>query len=188
MVTKTPYLFKDAATAVEIRRVEDVVNWTRTPATLGNHLSNGSYERIRHIDFLADKVAECAERALFLVITIPPQHGKSELVSHYTPVWFLKKFPWKKVGLASYEMGFASEWGGKAKDTITDHGDELNIQLSQDTKAKGRWRLRGYGGGMTVAGIGGPFTGRGFDLIVIDDPIKNESVHLLHSGHKPSHL
>jgi len=175
MITRSPYLFKDAATAVEIRRVEDVTNWTRTPATLGNHLSNGSYERISHIDFLADVIAQCAERSLFLVITVPPQHGKSELVSHYTPVWFLKKFPWKKVGLASYEMGFASEWGGKAKDTITDHGDELNIQLTQDTKAKGRWRLRGYGGGMTVAGIGGPFTGRGFDLIVIDDPIKNDA-------------
>jgi len=175
MITKTPYLFKDAATAVEIRRAEDVADWTRTPATLGNHLTNGSYERIRHIDFLADIIAQCAERAVFLVINVPPQHGKSELVSHYTPVWFLKKFPWKKVGLASYEMGFASEWGGKAKDTITEHTDELNIQLRQDTKAKGRWNLRGYGGGMTVAGIGGPFTGRGFDLIVIDDPIKNDA-------------
>jgi len=175
MITKTPYLFKDAATAVEIRQAEDVTNWTRTPATLGNHLTNGSYERIRHIDFLADVIAQCAERSLFLVITVPPQHGKSELVSHYTPVWFLKKFPWKKVGLASYEMGFASEWGGKAKDTINDNAEELNIQLTQDTKAKGRWRLRGYGGGMTVAGIGGPFTGRGFDLIVIDDPIKNDA-------------
>ena len=175
MITKTPYLFKDAATAVEIRQAEDVTNWTRTPATLGNHLTNGSYERIRHIDFLADVIAQCAERAVFLVINVPPQHGKSELVSHYTPVWFLKKFPWKKVGLASYEMGFASEWGGKAKDTITEHTDELNIQLRQDTKAKGRWNLRGYGGGMTVAGIGGPFTGRGFDLIVVDDPIKNDA-------------
>ncbi|GAH64446.1 unnamed protein product, partial [marine sediment metagenome] len=85
MNTRTPYLFKDAATAVEIKRAEDVANWPRTPATLGNHLSNGAYERVRHIDFLADKVAECAERSLFLVITIPPQHGKSELVSHYTP-------------------------------------------------------------------------------------------------------
>jgi len=175
MITKTPYLFKDAATAVEIRQVEDVTNWPRTPATLGNHLSNGAYERVRHIDFLADKIVECAERSLFLVITIPPQHGKSELVSHYTPVWFLKKFPWKKVGLASYEMSFASEWGGKAKDTINENGEELGLQLRQDTKAKGRWNLRGYGGGMTVAGIGGPFTGRGFDLIVIDDPIKNDA-------------
>lgn len=99
----------------------------------------------------------------------------SELVSHWTPVWFLKRFPWKKVGLASYEMSFASEWGGKAKETITDNVDELALELTKDTKAKGRWRLRGYGGGMSTAGIGGPFTGRGFDLIIIDDPIKNDA-------------
>jgi len=175
MTTRTPYLFKDAATAVEIKRAEDVTNWTRTPATLGTHLSNGSYERLRHIDYLSERIAESAERPLFLVITVPPQHGKSELVSHWTPVWFLKKFPWKKVGLASYEMSFASEWGGKAKDSITENADELNLNLRQDTKAKSRWTLRGYDGGMWTAGIGGPFTGRGFHLIIIDDPIKNDA-------------
>ena len=99
---------------------------------------------------------------------MPPQHGKSELVSHWTAVWFMKKFPWKKVGLASYEMQYVAEWGGKAKDTIVDNPDELGLQLRSDTKAKGRWNLRGYGGGMFTAGIGGPFTGRGFDLIIID--------------------
>jgi predicted phage terminase large subunit-like protein len=173
MITKTPYRFKDAAAAVEIKRAEDAKNWTRTPATLGNHLSNGAYERWRFVDYLAERIVEVAEGPRFFIITVPPQHGKSELVSHYTPVWFLKRFPWKKVGLASYEMGYASEWGGKAKDTINDNAEELGLELRQDTKAKGRWNLRGYGGGMFVAGIGGPFTGRGFDLIIIDDPIKN---------------
>ena len=175
MITRTPYLLKDAATAVEIREREDAVNWTRTPATLGNFLSRGSYQRVRHIDFLADKLVQVAERQCFFIFNIPPQHGKSELVSHWLPVWFLKKFPWKKVGLASYEMGYASEWGGKAKETIDENEGDLGLQLRRDTKAKGRWSLRGYGGGMYVAGIGGPFTGRGFDLIVIDDPIKNDS-------------
>jgi predicted phage terminase large subunit-like protein len=175
MITKTPYHFKDAASAVEIRRSEETVNWTRTPATLGNHLSNGSYDQVRHIDYLAERIAECAEKPIFLVITIPPQHGKSELVSHWTAVWFLKKFPWKKIGLASYEKDFASEWGGKAKDSITENADELGIQLRQDTKAKGHWTLRGYNGGMFTAGIGGPFSGRGFHLIIIDDPIKNDA-------------
>ena len=174
MITRNPYLLKDAATAVNIRQAEDLRNWTRSPATVGAHLSRGAYTRPRHIDYLSDHIAEVAVRPLFLVITIPPQHGKSELVSHYTPVWFLKRYPWKKVGLASYEAQYASEWGGKAKDTINDNADELGLQLRQDTKAKGRWNLRGYGGGMFTAGVGGPFTGRGFDLIVIDDPIKND--------------
>jgi predicted phage terminase large subunit-like protein len=175
MITRQPYLLKDAATAVEIREKEDAANWTRTPATLGEHLSHGAYTRPRHVEFMANDVAQIAERQCFKIYTIPPQHGKSELFSHWTPVWFLKKFPWKKVGLASYEMGYASEWGGKAKESIEENADELGLHLTQDTKAKGRWRLRGYGGGMYVAGIGGPFTGRGFDLIVIDDPIKNDA-------------
>jgi predicted phage terminase large subunit-like protein len=175
MITKQPYLLKDAATAVDIREAESNSNWTRTPATLGEHLSHGAYTRPRHVEFMANDVAAIAERQCFKIYTIPPQHGKSELFSHWTPVWFLKKFPWKKVGLASYEMGYASEWGGKAKETIEENGDELGLHLTQDTKAKGRWRLRGYGGGMYVAGIGGPFTGRGFDLIIIDDPVKNDT-------------
>lgn len=172
--TKTPYLFKDAQSAGEREARRDEVDWTRTPATLGAHISRGSYTRVRHIDYLADRIAQVADKPKFMIINVPPQQGKSELVSHWTAVWFLKRFPWKKVGLASYEKGFASEWGGKAKDTIADNEDELGLRLRKDTKAKGLWTLRGYGGGMMTAGIGGPFTGRGFHLIIIDDPIKND--------------
>jgi len=175
MITRTPYRFKDAATEFNGRQVEDLLDWTRTPSTVGAYLSRGAYTRPKHIEYLSERITEIAEGSRFFVFTVPPQHGKSELVSHWTPVWFLKKFPWKKVGLASYEMGYASEWGGKAKDTINENADDLGLELRQDTKAKGRWNLRGYGGGMFVAGIGGPFTGRGFDLIIIDDPIKNHA-------------
>ncbi len=173
MATKTEYLFADAERSVALQTAEEETNWTRTPATLGRHLSHGAYERVRHVEYLANRLAEIEKAQRFFAITIPPQHGKSELVSHWLPVWFLKKFPWKKVGLASYEMGYASEWGGRAKDSIVEGSADLNLELRSDTKAKGRWNLRGYGGGMFVAGIGGPFTGRGFDLIIIDDPIKN---------------
>ena len=175
MITRQAYHFKDAASAVEVRQRENARDWSRTPASLAEHISRGSYTRPPHIEYLSDRISEVALGQRFFAITVPPQHGKSELVSHWTTVWFLKKFPWKKVGLASYEMGYASEWGGKAKETISDNEDELGLQLRADTKAKGRWNLRGYGGGMFVAGIGGPFTGRGFDLIIIDDPIKNDA-------------
>ncbi|MFA5429831.1 MAG: phage terminase large subunit [Candidatus Omnitrophota bacterium] len=175
MITRTPYFFKDASVAADANQREDESNWTRTPATLGAHLSAGHYQRWNYIDFLAADAAQVAERQCFKIYNLPPQHGKSELMSHWLVVWFLKKFPWKKVGFASYEMGYASEWGGKCKDTITENSEELGLRLTQDTKAKGRWRLSGYGGGMYVAGIGGPFTGRGFDLIIIDDPVKNDA-------------
>jgi predicted phage terminase large subunit-like protein len=175
MPVKERYFLHHADRTLEEDQEAEAANWAATPASLAHHLSRGTWEHIRHLDFLSDKLAEIEYGSKFFIITVPPQHGKSELVSHYLPVWFLKKFPWKRVGLASYEMGFASEWGGKAKDTITENKEELGFELTTDTKAKGRWRLRGYGGGMTVSGIGGPITGRGFDLIIIDDPIKNDA-------------
>lgn len=175
MITKSPYLLRDAASESGTRKREDLANWTRTPATLAEHITRGAYSRPRHIEYLSERISEIAIGQRFFIINIPPQHGKSELVSRWTTVWFLKKYPWKKVGLASYEKEYASEWGGKAKESIDDNADELGLELRRDTKAKGRWNLRGYGGGMFVAGIRGPFTGRGFDLIIIDDPIKNDA-------------
>ncbi len=170
----TPVWFRQAADAAAPTDDVQFEDWTSSPAHLAEHISGGTWEARRHLTFLSDKIAQVAVRPTFLIINLPPRHGKSELVSHWTPVWFLKRFPWKKVGLASYEMGFASEWGSAAKDSIVEHSDQLGLELTQDTKAKGRWKLKGYGGGMTVAGIGGPLTGRGFDLIIIDDPIKND--------------
>jgi predicted phage terminase large subunit-like protein len=157
----------------EERQVQET-DWTRTPATLANHISNDTWKMVPHLVYLADRIAECQVKPIFLIITIPPRHGKSELVSHWTTVWFLKKFPWCRVGLASYEMAFASEWGGKARNTIVENSEELGFTLTADTKAKGRWNIGLHGGGMSCSGIGGPITGRGFHLIIIDDPIKND--------------
>ena len=177
MITRTPYLLKDAATAVEIRgtgRRGQLDADARDPGELPfPRVITSAFGILTSWPIRTRPKSPYANAFLFTISR--PQHGKSELVSHWLPVWFLKKFPWKKVGLASYEMGYASEWGGKAKETIDENGGELGLQLRRDTKAKGRWSLRGYGGGMYVAGIGGPFTGRGFDLIIIDDPIKNDA-------------
>ncbi len=167
----SPVYFRHAAKMIQdARRPGD---WTATPAALAKHLSAGTWQSTKHLEYLSDDVAECAERPIFRIYDMPPRHGKSELFSHWLPVWFLKRFPWKRVGLASYEMGFAQEWGGKTKDSILEHKAELALEMAQDTKAKGHWKLKGFGGGMSVAGIGGPITGRGFDLIIVDDPIKN---------------
>lgn len=152
----------------------DAFEWTRTPADLAWHLSNGTWQPAEHLRLIADKVAECEHRPVFLIVTMPPRHGKSELISHWTPVWFLKKWPWKRVIEVSYEQGLAQYYGGVVKDTINEHREELGFDITYDTKAKAEWRLRGYGGGMISRGVGGAITGRGGDLIIIDDPIKND--------------
>lgn len=115
-----------------------------------------------------------------LLILAPPRHGKSELVSHWLPVWYLDMFPDRSVMLTSYEAGFAAKWGGKVRDTIEANPDALRIRVRQDISAKALWELRAKttdgeiaGGAMITAGAGGPITGHGGHLIVIDDPHKN---------------
>jgi predicted phage terminase large subunit-like protein len=117
-----------------------------------------------------------------IIINAPPRHGKSEYVSHRLPVWALELFPTWPVLLTSYEATFAGKWGGRVRDTIEAHPDELRIRVRQDISAKHQWELAPFcvdqartraGGGMNTAGAGGPITGHGAMLAVIDDPHKN---------------
>jgi len=149
-------------------------DWLKSPADTAVHLSQGKWRHASHVDLISDEITELEHEPIFLIINVPPRHGKSQLISRWTPVWFLKKWPHKHVILASYQAGFASYWGGEVKDTIASNSHELRLSLSQDTKSKAHWRIRGYGGGMIATGIGGPITGHGGDLIIIDDPIKNQ--------------
>ena len=121
---------------------------------------------------ISRKVAELAQRPIRLIVSLAPRHGKSELLSHWTPVWFLANWPSKRVGLASYAADFAETWGRKARDTVVEHQARLGIQVRDDLNRASQWQLTN-GGGMMTAGVGGPFTGHGFDLLIIDDPIKN---------------
>ncbi len=118
------------------------------------------------------RVAALAEAPLRLVVSMPPRHGKSELLSHWTPVWFLANWPTGRVGLASFAADSASTWGRKARDTVRERQGDLGITLRKDLNRASHWELV-EGGGMITAGVDGPMTGRGFDLLVVDDPIKN---------------
>lgn len=104
------------------------------------------------------------------IVTIPPRHGKSEFISRWVPTWFLDQFPDRKVILASYAADFASKWGAAVKENCS--LPEVSIQLSSDTKAKSKFQTK-QGGQMMTAGVGGPMTGEGGHLIIIDDPLKN---------------
>jgi len=153
---------------------QNAADWDRTPATMAVRLSRGAWYPARHLTYVADRLVKLAHEPIRLIVTMPPRHGKSELISHWTPIWFLKRFPHKRVIVTSYQTGYATEWGGMAKRTLEENAEILRLSLTQDTKAKAHWRIKGFGGGMTAVGIGGALTGRGGDLIIIDDPIKSQ--------------
>lgn len=110
-----------------------------------------------------------------LILTLPPRHGKSELVSKYFPAWALARWPWLKVMFGSYEANFARSWGAKARDVRCDFDwmfPDGKIKRGYAAMAK-EWETDG-GGQMMTAGVGGAFTGKGAHLLIIDDPVKSD--------------
>lgn len=149
------------------------VNWRASPALMAEHLTGGRFKRYAHTDFIDGRIAAAIARGnARLIVSVPPRHGKSWLISRFTPAWFLSLFPEKNVILASYEATFASSWGRLARNFIQEHEAELGIRLADDSQAMDRWHTRA-GGGMITAGVGGAITGRGGDLLIVDDPVKN---------------
>jgi predicted phage terminase large subunit-like protein len=119
------------------------------------------------------------DRPEIVLVSAPPRHGKSTLVSEYLPAWFLGSFPERRVILASYEADFAATWGAKTRGLLEEHGPALyRIGVDERSRSASRWDIERRAGGMVTAGVGGPITGRGAHLLVIDDPIKNaEQAH-----------
>ncbi|MFA7662845.1 MAG: phage terminase large subunit [Patescibacteria group bacterium] len=109
-----------------------------------------------------------------LIIQAPPRHGKSEYTSRYLPAWFVGRWPDKRVMLASHEAHYALSWGRKARNVLDEYGEELfGVRVSSGQSSAHDWSITGHEGGMFTAGVGGPFTGRGADLLIIDDYMKN---------------
>jgi len=134
----------------------------------------------RHVDYL-DQILVDLYSGVYrdlgyvgVIVEEPPRHGKSELCSHYNPAWYLGTRPDDRVILASYEATFAATWGRKARDTLTEYGkDVFGIEISPRSSAMDAWDVKGHKGGMFTAGAGGAITGKGANVLIADDLIKN---------------
>lgn len=129
-----------------------------------------------HLDLaLAEALADAQNGLLDgLLVSMPPQHGKSELCSKFLPAWYLGSYPDRRVILISYEADFAANWGRKSREILENWGTLFQVRVSRKSAAAARWDLQGRDGGMTTAGVGGPITGKGAHLLIVDDPIKND--------------
>jgi predicted phage terminase large subunit-like protein len=149
--------------------------WRASPAALAERISAGRWRRAPHLTLLSLYLADIAfgdKRRL--LVSMPPRHGKSLLCSFWFPIWYLTIFPENRIILTSYEADFARSWGRKVRDAINEHSSTLRIKLSATAAAANYWELDA-GGGMMTAGVGGPITGKGANLLLIDDPIKNHA-------------
>lgn len=121
-----------------------------------------------------------------LMITMPPRHGKSMLASEFFPAWYLGRNPDHYVVTATYAQELADDFGRKVKNQIEDAGYQgifPGVSLADDSKSAKRFHIEGSEGGYEhgltqrgafyAVGVGGPLTGRGAHLLLIDDPVKN---------------
>jgi len=146
--------------------------WRLFPHTYAARMSKGRWKPYSHLSYLSRLIGPAIIRGgARYIVTIPPRHGKSELISHWVPTWYLDLFPEKRVILTTYEADFASHWGRQVRNEIQ-NGDDMNVGIVDDSSAANRWNTT-EGGGMITAGVGGPITGRGGDLLLADDLIKN---------------
>lgn len=147
-----------------------------TPAITGIKITEGKYNYPQHIKFIDREITlSILNHNAKIIINMPPRHGKSELISKYLPFWFLGHFPQKRIILATYEAKFAASYGKKVRDLIRDYGTKyFGISLDDSSRSVSSFMIKKLGGGMDTAGIGGPLTGKGADLLIIDDPIKND--------------
>lgn len=129
-----------------------------------------------HHRLIADKL-EAVERGECrrLMIFAPPRHTKSELASRRFPAWYLGRHPDRQVITSTYSGEFAQDFGREVRGIV---GSEEyarlfpGVRVSDESAAAGRWHTNQHGVYVAV-GVGGPITGRGAHVALIDDPIKN---------------
>ena len=115
-----------------------------------------------------------------LIINMPPRHTKSEFASYLLPAWFLGKFPNKKVIQTSHTAELAVGFGRKVRNLVDqDVYKEIfpGVGLQADSKAAGRWATN-KGGEYFAIGVGGAVTGKGADILIIDDPHSEQEAAL----------
>lgn len=147
--------------------------WKTAPDLLAQHLTRGQYRCPPHLQFLSEMLVTLSTgRHGRLIVMLPPRHGKSETISHWFPVWLLEHDPTKRIILASHGATLAASFGRQVRNTIQNHADRLNVRLAEDQTAADHWETTA-GGGMMTAGVGSSITGRGADVLIIDDPVQD---------------
>ena len=126
----------------------------------------------KHHKKIADKFNKLAKGEIKrLIINMPPRHTKSEFASFLLPAWMVGRKPDLKIIQSTHTTELAIRFGRKAKTLIDspEYQQMFKTTLREDSQAAGKWETS-QGGEYYAAGVGSAITGRGADLLIIDDP------------------
>jgi len=120
----------------------------------------------------ATEVVEAGGRA-YIIITIPPRHGKSDVCSRRWPLWHRLRNPDHDAIDASYGFDIASEMSFDARALAERVCPLYGLRVAEGRSALQSWRFAEHAGAFHAVGIGGAITGKGAHILVIDDYFKN---------------
>ena len=126
----------------------------------------------RHHKIMAEKFNRLARGELKrLIVNMPPRHTKSEFGSYLLPAWLMGRRPTLKIMQTTHTAELAFRFGRKTRNLMNSEAYKkiFDVELRADSQAAGRWETS-QGGEYFAAGVGGAVTGRGADLLIIDDP------------------
>jgi predicted phage terminase large subunit-like protein len=140
--------------------------------TFVKHVYPGFIQGVHHKQVAKRFEKLAVDRGSRLIVNMPPRHTKSDFASYLLPAWLIGKNPELKIIQTTHTAELAVRFGRKVRNLMeTREYREVfpDVDLRADSKAAGRWETS-QGGEYYAAGVGGAITGRGADLLIIDDP------------------
>ena len=135
---------------------------------------DSTYRRTPALELLAAELAAVTSRRDGrLVISVPPQEGKTSGL-RWLCAWLLARDPDLRIVYASYAATLARGSGRIVRSYVETHLDRYGLRLAKDHADASDWQLDGHRGGMVTVGVGGSLTGRPADLLIVDDPLRNQ--------------
>ena len=128
------------------------------------------YHEPEHLRPLLDELGRAEREKVRFCFSVPPRHGKSETLLHYVAM-VLANDPSTRIGYCSHTHSFAVKQSKRARQLARDAG----VDIPQFVGRADDWQTTA-GGGLVARGVGGELTGRGFDILIVDDPIKSRAV------------
>ena len=138
---------------------------------------HGMYKPLQHTQYLAERLQAIADgEQKHIIVEMPPRHSKSMTITETFPSYFIGRNPNKRVIATAYSEGLARKFGRLNRNKLVEFGaDIFDIRMANDNSTATNWNVGDFTGGMVATGIGGSITGEGADLLIIDDPIKNNA-------------
>ena len=146
--------------------------WRGSPHTYGREVSRGRWRAYRYQRFIARIITPLllAGNAR-IIVNAGPRVGKSELISVWTPMWWLDRHPHDRIMIGCYGQDLATKYGRSIRNWM-EQSPLCLTKLSDDSKSAHAWNTP-EGGGLLATSIGGPATGFGYNLGILDDTLKN---------------